>query len=371
MSGPGGEKPNLNGTIENDDRRRTSRWVTLALCGALLLLIYLLSPILSPFLIAALLTYLGNPLVSRLQRWHIPRTIGAILVIVGFFIFLALLILLMIPLLIHQSSIFISYLSTLGQMVQDKLIPLINKYFGENLTFNFSNVQTTLAQNWKQTSTILETLWKTLSHSGVLIFEFGLNLILVPVVTFYLLRDWQRVITGMRNLLPRQIEPIVVKLAKDCNEVLGAFLRGQLLVMLSLGLVYAFGLSLTGLNMAFFIGIIAGLASVVPYLGFIVGLTIALIACLAQYQAWTPLIYVAIVFGIGQSLESMVLTPWLVGDRIGLHPVAVIFAIMAGGILFGFIGILLALPTAAVIMVLLRYAKERYMASRLYEGQHV
>jgi predicted PurR-regulated permease PerM len=192
------------------------------------------------------------------------------------------------------------------------------------------------------------------------------NLVLIPVVTFYLLRDWHIVIERVHELLPRRSEPHIVRLASEADTMLGAFLRGQLSVMTALAVVYSLGLWIVGLDLALLIGLIAGLVSFVPYLGFITGIALAGIAAYLQFQELLPLVWVALVFGIGQMLEGMLLTPWLVGDKIGLHPVAVIFAIMAGGQLFGFVGVLLALPVAAVLMVILREARRRYIDSTLY-----
>jgi predicted PurR-regulated permease PerM len=193
------------------------------------------------------------------------------------------------------------------------------------------------------------------------------SFLLIIVVTFYLLRDWDVLVGRVRELLPRKTEPVIVQLAQQSDEVLGAFLRGQLLVMLSLAIVYTSGLMIIGLDLALLIGMMAGLVSFVPYLGFIVGIAAAIIAALFQFQEIMPLLYIAIVFGIGQMLEGMLLTPLLVGDRIGLHPVVVIFAVLAGGQLFGFVGVLLALPVAAVIAVVLRYLHAEYKKSALYE----
>jgi predicted PurR-regulated permease PerM len=195
---------------------------------------------------------------------------------------------------------------------------------------------------------------------------FVANLVLVPVVTFYLLRDWDHMVSKVHDLLPRKWEPTTVKLAKESDEVLGAFLRGQLLVMLSLAFVYSIGLMWVGLELALIIGLVAGLVSFVPYLGFIVGILMAGVAAYMQFHELSHLLWVAAVFGVGQALEGMLLTPLLVGDKIGLHPVAVIFAVMAGGQLFGFVGVLLALPVAAVIVVILRHAQDIYRQSGLY-----
>ena len=193
-----------------------------------------------------------------------------------------------------------------------------------------------------------------------------MNLVLIPVVTFYLLRDWDLLIKGIRELLPRKIEPTVSTLASEIDEVLGAFVRGQLMVMFALGVIYTAGLWLIGLDLAFIIGMGAGLLSVVPYLGTAVGLVAAVLAAIFQFQDLFHTIMVLLVFGAGQMLEGMVLTPKLVGDRIGLHPVVVIFAVLAGGQLFGFLGILLALPVASALNVLVRHLRDEYTKSTLY-----
>jgi predicted PurR-regulated permease PerM len=192
------------------------------------------------------------------------------------------------------------------------------------------------------------------------------NLVLVPVVTFYLLRDWDVLMDKIRRLLPRTSEQTIVKLAKESDDVLGQFLRGQLTVMVVLGFIYTVGLWIVGLDLALLVGTIAGLVSFVPYLGFIVGIVFAGVAAIMQFGDITYLLFVLIVFGIGQAFEGMLLTPLLVGDKIGLHPVAVIFAVMAGGQLFGFVGVLLALPVAAIVVVLLRHMHELYKTSEIY-----
>ena len=194
-----------------------------------------------------------------------------------------------------------------------------------------------------------------------------LNLVIVPVAAFYLLRDWNLLVERIHALLPRHIEPVVVRLVRESDETLGAFLRGQLSVMIILGMLYGVGLWAVGISVGPLIGMIAGLISFVPYLGAIVGVAMGVIAALVQYQDAFHVAMVLVVFASGQLLEGYVLVPKLVGDRIGLHPVAVMFAILAGGELFGFVGVLVALPLAAVIMVLLRYAYQRYTQSEMYQ----
>jgi predicted PurR-regulated permease PerM len=189
------------------------------------------------------------------------------------------------------------------------------------------------------------------------------------VVAFYLMRDWNILMDRALNLFPRAWQGSVMEIVGEADEVVGAFLRGQFVVMCALGVIYGFGLWLVGLQLALLLGVTAGLASLVPYLGFTVGILASGIAAYAQFQDWTVLLWVGLVFAIGQAIESMVLTPVLVGDRIGLHPVAVIFALMAGGQLGGFLGVVMALPVAAVVMVFIRHAMLYYRASSIYGGE--
>jgi predicted PurR-regulated permease PerM len=207
------------------------------------------------------------------------------------------------------------------------------------------------------------------TRSGLALIGFGVAVVLVPVVTFYLLRDWDKLVAHVDALLPREAQPTIRQLARETDSVLGAFVRGQLLVMLGLAIYYAITLKLVGLDVGPLIGMIAGLVSFVPYLGFIIGIVASLVAVLVQFHDAYHLILVLVVFGVGNLLESYVLVPKLVGDRIGLHPVAVIFAVLAFGELFGFIGVLLALPMASIAMVLLRFLRDRYEASTLFAGR--
>jgi len=230
-------------------------------------------------------------------------------------------------------------------------------------------IKKALAENWQSVGGLAGYLVNSISKSGLLIIAWVSNLVLIPVIAFYFMRDWDIMIAKLTHLIPRHIEPLVTRLAKESDEVLAAFMRGQLLVMVCLASIYSTGLWVAGLELALLVGLLAGLVSFVPYLGFIVGILAAIIASIMQLHDVSLLVPIAIVFGIGQLIESMVLTPLLVGDRIGLHPVAVIFAIMAGGQLFGFVGVLIALPVSAVVMVLLRYLYQTYVSSGLYEDK--
>lgn len=347
----------------------TNQKITIGLSLVIFIfLLRVLDPILSPFLFAALLAYLGDPLVNKFTRCYCPRTLSVLVVFFIMLSFALLFLFLLIPMIERQISLFYSNLPQMISWMQLHALPWISQHLGLNLSVDVVALKQTLGRHWQQAGSAMNILWHTVTRSSLVLIKWGTNLFLVPVVAFYLMRDWQKALNAFKGLLPRTLEPTVTRLAVDCDIIIGAFFKGQLLVMLSLGMIYSVGLWIVGLNLALLIGLLAGLFSIVPYMGFIVGLLSALIVGAVQFQTLQPLFYVFIVFGIGQMAEGMILTPLLVGDRIGLHPVAVIFSILAGGHLFGFVGVLLALPVASVIMVLLRYMHKQYMQSELYSN---
>lgn len=333
---------------------------------AVAILAYMLRSVLAPFLIAAFLAYLGDPLVERLTRIKIPRLLAATLVFLIIMAVVVLLLTFFIPLLSRQIALFFNRLPDRLLWLQQAALPLLNQHLGTNISFDLPSIKTLITQHWQQAGNVAVTVWTTISRSGLALIAWLTKLLLIPVVTFYLLRDWDKVLLGIRQLLPRRIEAKAIQLAQECDEVLSAFLRGQLLVMVGLAIIYSLGLAIVGLDLALLVGISAGLLAIVPYLGIIIGILAASIAALIQFHDGIHVLYVVIVFIVGHFIEHFVLTPWLVGHRIGLHPVAVIFAILAGGHLFGFVGVLLALPVAAVVMVLLRHLKQHYVQSGLY-----
>lgn len=333
-------------------------------------LIYLLAPMLTPFLTAALLAYLADPLADRLEARKLSRTGAVLVVFLLMFSLLALILLLGIPLLERQLVKFIARIPDALTWLQQNLLPALNARLGlEPDVLSLENLQQSFAAHWKEAGGVAAHVLAALGASSMGVLHWVTNLLLIPVITFYLLRDWDVLVARVQELLPRPVEPKVAQLARESDQVLGAFLRGQLSVMVALGVIYAVGLAIIGLDFALLIGMLAGLLSFVPYLGFIVGLLTASLAVLMQSHDLMHLVPVLIVFGVGQVIEGAVLTPWLVGDRIGLHPVAVIFAVLAGGELFGFVGVLLALPTAAVLAVVLRHVHAHYRGSPLYEGR--
>ena len=343
-------------------------WLLLAGLALGLLIIYQLLPILTPFLVSILLAYMGDPVVDFLERYKVPRTVGVIAVFVLVSLIMLVLLLVLVPMIGRQLVSLYGLTPQLIDWLQDSALPWLQLQLGISAKIDsLDSIKQMFSENLGKTTDVMQMLLAKITASSVVFLGWLANMLLIPVVTFYLLRDWDILVAKLRRLLPRKNEKLVVNLIAECHEVLGAFMRGQLLVMLALGVVYAAGLMVLGLELGLLIGLLAGLASLVPYMGFIVGIGAALIAGLFQFGLDPYLLLgIVAVFAIGQALESMLLTPLLVGDRIGLHPVAVISAILAGGQLFGFTGVLLALPVAAVIMVLLRHLYTLYTDSNMY-----
>ena len=333
-------------------------------------LLYLLKPVLTPFVVGIGIAYLADPFADRIEARGFSRTVATVIVFVALTLILAAIILVLVPLLIKQMQTLVQMLPNIEIWYNAILLPWLQSTLSIDVkNMNLDLVTEGLSAEWKQTGGVISRVVQYATQSSMSLISTLGSMAMVPVVAFYMLRDFDLLTARIKALLPINIQPRVSAWALESNDVLAAFMRGQLLVMFCLGVIYALGLSLVGLNYALLIGILAGLASIVPYLGFVVGIAAAMLIAFFQFDGYMPLVLVLVVFAIGQMIESFVLTPLLVGDRIGLHPVAVIFAILAGGQLFGFMGILLALPIAAVIMVLLRNLHTGYINSSLYGQQ--
>ncbi len=344
-----------------------SRWFWLALFSVTFVLLYLLAPILTPFIMGALLAYLGDPVVDRLEKFKLSRTLSVVIVFVVVFIFLLLFFLLVIPVLETQLKLLIQKLPAFLDWCLHQLQPYLKQDLDVDVSvLEVDRLKAMIGSHWSQAGGIIRALISTVSQSGMFVLGWMANIILTPVVAFYMLRDWDHFVAYINDLLPRNTEPTISRLAKESDDVLGAFLRGQLLVMLSLATIYTVGLWMVGVEFALLIGLFAGLLSFVPYLGLILGVVVAGLAVMFQTQDYTDLMLVFLVFGIAQMIEAMLLTPLLVGERIGLHPVTVIFAVLAGGQLFGFFGVLLALPIAAILAVIMRHLHSSYKESHIY-----
>lgn len=340
----------------------------LALVSIVGLLIYILSPILAPFLLAGIIAYIFNPLVTKIEIWKIPRSLGAILIIALFLCLFTALIIIITPLFEKQASLLIEKIPAYLETIRSSLVPWLETRLGINLQLDAAQSKLMLKQYWQDSGGILIKLIPSLKSGGVATMEFFLNVLLMPVVLFYLLRDWVHLVKLIDEIIPRHWHEQVNVLASETDKILAEFLRGQLSVMLLMSFCYVTGLWLAGLEFALPIGVIAGVLVFVPYLGLGIGLLLATLAAFLQFQGWSGILPVWIVFGIAQLLESMIITPWLVGNRIGLHPVVVIFALLAFGQLFGFVGLLLALPASAILLVWLRHVRKQYLKSSLYNS---
>jgi len=331
------------------------------------LLVWLLAPVLAPFVVAAVLAYVLQPLVLRLQGWGVPRLLAVMLVEVLALVALLGLFFLLVPVLVREWPLLRQQLPGLLDRLDGALQPWLAQ-LGIAWSLDLAELKTQLVtwlsenrDNW------MAPVLASLKVGGSVVLTVAGYAVLVPVALFFMLSDWDTLVARVLDLVPPRWRPAVDGFAHECDTVLGEYLRGQLLVMLALALYYASGLALFGLDLALPIGVFTGLAVFVPYLGFGLGLLLALLAGLLQWAVPTQaLLMVAVVYGLGQLLESFVLTPRLVGERIGLHPLAVILALMAFGQLLGFVGVLIALPTSAVLLVALRRLRQTYLASALY-----
>jgi predicted PurR-regulated permease PerM len=323
-------------------------------------LLYLLAPVLTPFIAAALLAYVSDPIADRLEKLGMPRTAAVIAVFVLIIVVVALLVILVGPLIGAQVQALFEALPEIVRKFEVVWVPRIlgwlNLEPGQDLGLGiFLSKYGELFGDWS--GKVLVSVGK----SGGAVLAAVLSLFLIPIILFYMLRDWDMIVAHVGALVPESKRETVFRLAHESDEVLGAFLRGQLLVMLALAAIYSIGLTLVGVEYAIAIGVVSGLVSFVPYLGFIFGIALAGLTVALEPDPLWQLLGVVATFSIAQFIEGSVLTPKLVGNRIGLHPVLVIFAVAAGGKLFGFFGILLALPVAAVLSVIVRFAFNRYL----------
>ena len=348
---------------------RRVQWTAVAL--GVLWLLWLLAPVLSPFALAALLGWLGDPLVDRLERARFKRNTAVILVFSAMSLLLLVAAVILVPMLEQQIVTLVHSLPGYRDWFVGTALPWVEQRTGLEILswLDPERLFTLIREHWERAGGIAATVLGYVSRSGFALLGLLANIVLLPVLTFFFLRDWDLLVARVGLLVPRDHADTVRTLARESDAVLGGFLRGQFLAMLILGVLYAIGLWGVGLDLGILIGIVAGLLTFVPYLGPASIVVFGGIAAMVQFGDWQHLAGVAVVFTVGQIIESYWLTPKLVGDRIGLHPMAVIFAVTAGGTLFGFLGMLLALPVAAVANVLLRYAHERYTASSLYAGE--
>ncbi len=343
-------------------------WVVLVL-AVLLVFFWLLHPILQPFLLGALIAYLGDPLVDRFEAGGYRRTTGVVAVFLAFTLLLSSLMLVAIPLLIDQIDQVIKNIPVFYRWLSESALPTIQSTLSvSGAELPKIDWEAELTARWESLGKWLAQSAVGLSRSGLSLLSAVINIALVPVVAFYLLRDWDTMMESLLNLVPKTWQQSVSLMVGEADDVLGAFLRGQFLVMLAQAIIYSAGLWFIGLDFALVLGTVAGLASIIPYIGAAVGVGSSLAVAWIQTGDVMFLGLVSLVFVFGQLLESFVLTPTLIGDRIGLHPVAVIFVLMGGAQLAGFVGVLIALPAAAVLWVFCRHGLQHYRRSDAYQG---
>lgn len=345
---------------------QTIIWAAVGL--ALVALFYALGPILTPFAIAAVFAYICDPAVNWLVEKRVPRALAVLGVIFALGGLLALLILMLVPTIYREAVLMIARFPELLEMLNQRLLPWLGQRLGTELSLDTASLKNWMEAHRETAQGMLPALLDRAREGGLVLLAFAANLALIPIVMFYLLQEWPRILSALQTTIPRPLLPRTMRILGDIDKVLSEFLRGQLSVMFLLAVFYSVGLWIAGLKFALPVGVITGLLAFIPFVGFGGGLVLAILAALLQAEGWQLLIGVAVVFGIGQLLESYLLTPYLVGERIGLHPLAVIFSLMAFGQLFGFVGMLIALPASAAMLVGLRELRSAWFASPIYLG---
>jgi predicted PurR-regulated permease PerM len=350
-------------------QKRVAAWTGIAVLA--LLVLRALGPVLTPFVVAAVLAYALTPLVDRLDAvagGRMPRVLAVIVVELLFIVAVLGIALLVVPVLAKEIPLMREQMPVLLDRTDETVRPWLAQ-FGIHVSLDLESLKLQLREylntNWNEA---FPSLWSSVKLGGSVAAAVIGNALLIPVALFYLLLDWKQIVAKVLELVPMRARPGVDSFTGEADEVLGQYLRGQLLVMLIMAVYYSVGLALFGLDLALPIGVFTGLAMFVPYVGFSVGLILATLAGLLEFASMKALVMVAVVYGSGQVIESLFITPRFVGERIGLHPLAVIFALLAFGQLLGFVGVLIALPASAVLLVAIRRARTTYLGSKLYQS---
>ena len=350
-------------------QKRAAAWTAIAVLGVVVL--RALGPVLTPFLVAAVLAYALTPVVDRLDDlWggRMPRLLAVIIVELLFVVAVLCIALLMVPVLVKEIPLMREQIPHLLDRLDTSLSPWLAQ-FGIRISLDLASLRAQVVEylqtNWSDS---FGSVWSSLKIGGSVAIALVGNAVLIPVALFYLLLDWKLLVARLHELVPPRVRPGVDSFALEADQVLGQYLRGQALVMVTMAIFYSIGLALFGLDLALPIGVFTGLAMFVPYVGFGIGLVMAVLAGLLEFASAKAFVMVGVVYGVGQVFEGFFLTPRLVGERIGLHPLAVIFALLAFGQMLGFVGVLIALPASAVLLVAVRRMRAGYFASRLYQS---
>ena len=350
-------------------QKRTLTWGLFAALAMLAL--WLLGAVLTPFVIAAVLAYALTPMVNKLDHLgngKLPRVLAVLVVQAVFGLLVFSILLLIVPIFAKELPLLREQLPVLASRLNDALSPWLAQ-FGINVSLDVASIKTFVVKYL--TANVADTFGSvmlSIQLGGSVALAIIGNVVLIPVALFFFLKDWDRFVATVLVLVPPNMRPQVDSFTAEADMVLGQYLRGQLLVMGTLAIYFSVALALFGFDLAVPLGVFTGMAFFVPYLGFGLGMVLAVLAGALQFGGWYGVLVVAGVFGAGQLVESFYLTPRLVGERIGLHPLAVIFALLAFGQLLGFLGVLIALPSSAVLLVAIRRARASYLSSKLYQG---
>lgn len=326
-----------------------------------LLLFYYVSDILLPFVVAVISAFFLDPAADKLEKAGLSRMVATAVITVSFFLFGALVLLIIGPLLYDQLASFVQKIPHYVNFVQDSVMPVFNKTLASFSPDTLEQAQSSLGSVSTQVLQVLTGLLKSIWNSGVAVVNLLSLIFITPIVTFYILRDWDVMVAKANSLLPKKHAGTIRDLAGQIHTTLAGYIRGQTNVCLFLAVFYTIGLSLVGLEFALFVGIATGILSFIPYVGSLFGLLTSTLLAFFQFDDWYHVAIVAAIFIVGQVIEGSIVSPKFVGDKVGLHPVWIIFGMLAGGSLFGFVGILIAVPVTAVIGVLLRFAIKQYV----------
>jgi predicted PurR-regulated permease PerM len=334
-----------------------------------IVLLYLFRSILLPFVAGMVLAYFLDPVADRLEKAGMSRLVATLTIVFGFIVAFVLALMLIVPVLATQLVDFVNRIPEYVARLQELIASINPDFLSQRLGLDFNELRNSVTSILQQGAGFLAGVLQSVLSSGLAFINLAGLIVITPVVAFYMLLDWDHMVEKVDNWIPRDHLDTVRRLGTEVNTAIAGFIRGQGTVCLLLGAMYAAGLTLTGLNFGLLIGLFAGLISFIPYIGSMIGLVLALAVAIVQFWPdWVMLAAVAGVFIVGQFIEGNILQPKLVGQSVGLHPVWLMFALFAFGTLFGFVGLLVAVPAAAAVGVLVRFAIGRYMASPLYRG---
>ncbi len=328
--------------------------------------IFLLKSVLMPFVAGIVIAYFLDPVADRLQKWGCSRNIAVTIITLLLVLILFPAMLMLLQAINSQILSLVTVIPEYTSTAMDKITPFLENLRDKIPSDKYDELLGVAKTGLVKGFGFVTTMIGNVITSGVAVLNVISLLVITPIVAFYMIRDWDKMLSSIDNFLPRGNVKVIREQAREINKILASFIRGQALVCMILGAFYSIGLTLLGLEFGLVIGFMAGVISFIPYVGSLVGFVVSIGLAIAQFGEWNQVLYVALVFFFGQFVEGNFLTPRLVGGSVGLHPVWVMFALLAGGTLLGFLGVLIAVPVAAVVGVLVRFALTNYKQSKMY-----